>query len=277
MKRLYWYFALLAFSKCILFADTDYAYLGVHTSRLERGAGVQLGLPMGVHLQVDHVAKESPAATVGVQLYDVLLSLDDQILVNPEQLKALVHLRNPGERIDLSILRKGEKISLTVELTNAPVGHLDENRRRDKGHNFFDFDSILGPRERIRDFFRQHSFDFPDPGDFSQSPFFSYPRSGNSFDLNKNGTGGEDPLHRSSPNVQSYSYSSSTQQITVSDEQGTLQWTEKDGLRFLRATDLDGRVVYEGSITTQDDRNKLPTSVMQRLRTMEETGQFPVQ
>lgn len=277
MKRLFWYFALLAFSKCFLFSDTDYAYLGVHTSRLERGAGVQLGLPKGVHLQVEHVAKESPAATAGVQLYDVFLSLDDQILVNPEQLKALVHLRNPGERIDLSILRRGEKISLTVELANAPVVQLDENRRWDEGHNFFDFDSVLDPREKIRDFFRQHSFDFPALGDFSQSPFFKDPRPGNPLDLSKKGTEGVDPLHGSSPDVESYSYSSSTKQITVSDEQGTLQWTEKDGLRFLRATDLDDRVVYEGPISTQDDRNKLPTSVRQRLRTLEETGQFPDQ
>jgi hypothetical protein len=75
--------------------------------------------------------------------------------------------------------------------------------------------------------------------------------------------------------VQTYSYSSSTQQITVSDEEGSLQWTEKDGLRFLRVTDLEGGVLFEGAITTEEDLKKMPDGVGQRLRAMQQSGQIP--
>ena len=86
----------------------------------------------------------------------------------------------------------------------------------------------------------------------------------------------DDPLHGGGgADVQTYSYSSSTQQITVSDEEGSLQWTEKDGLRFLRATDLEGRVLFEGAITTEEDRKKMPDGVGQRLRAMQQSGQIP--
>ena len=80
----------------------DYAYLGVHTSRLDRAVSHQLNLPKGLHLQVESVATGSPAENAGLKLHDILLKFDDQLLVNPEQLKTLVRLRNPGERVTLS-------------------------------------------------------------------------------------------------------------------------------------------------------------------------------
>ena len=103
--------------------DVDHAYLGVHTSRLDNGLSYQLGLPKGVHLQVDQVAPGSPAEQAGIRLYDVLLRFDDQLLINPDQLKTLVRMRNPGERISLSILRQSKPISLSVELIEARNQH----------------------------------------------------------------------------------------------------------------------------------------------------------
>ena len=54
-----------------------------------------------------------------------------------------------------------------------------------------------------------------------------------------------------------------------------MQWTEKDGVRFLRATDLQGRVVFDGPITTEEDRQKLPKEVGERLWAMQQSGQIP--
>ena len=85
----------------------------------------------------------------------------------------------------------------------------------------------------------------------------------------------DDPLHGGGADVQSYSYSSSTQQITVKDEQGSLEWTEKDGLRFLRAADLEGNILFEGPITTPEDRSKIPPSALERLQKAETKGQLP--
>ena len=107
-----WLFSISLFAQ----TDVDHAYLGVHTSRLDKALSYQLGLPRGVHLQVDQIVPGSPAEQSGIRLYDVLLRFDDQLLINPDQLKTLVRMRNPGERISLSILRQSKPISLSVEL-----------------------------------------------------------------------------------------------------------------------------------------------------------------
>ena len=257
--------------------ETDYAYLGVHTSRLDIGLSHQLGLPPGAHLRVDRVAQGSPAENAGIKLFDILLKLNDQLLINPDQLKALVQMHNPGERISLSLLRQTKPLTISVELEEVP-----EDLRIRRGRDWmddrvpFDMEGFFGPNDRIRDFLRRHSFDFPDIDDFYHRPFYYDPRLENPSALPPgNKSAPDDPLHGGTTDVENYSYSSSTQQITVRDEQGTLQWTEKDGLRFLRATSLNGRVLFEGAITTEEDRKKLPEGVGERLRAMQEAGQIP--
>ena len=266
---------LLAFLAASAQKDVDHAYLGVHASRLDQGLSHQLGLPQGVHLQVEGVVPGSPAELAGIVRFDVLLQFDDQILVNPEQLKSLVRMRNPGERVVLSVMRKATPLTLTAELVEAPVDlYNSENRKDFDGSK--DFDRLLGPNDRLRDFFRRHSFDFPELQDFHRSPFFSSPRfQSPSIDPPTGGIDLDDPLHSGGTNVQSFTYSSSTQQITVNDDEGSLQWTEKDGVRFLRATDLQGRVVFEGPITSAEDRKIIPSGVASRLQALQKRGQIP--
>ena len=99
--------------------DTDHAYLGVHTSRLDQGGQSSARFAWRVHLQVEQVAPGSPAENAGLKLYDVLLKFDDQLLINPEQLKTLVQMRNPGERVSLSIFAQSKPVTLSVELIEA--------------------------------------------------------------------------------------------------------------------------------------------------------------
>ena len=277
---MYWSFRSLSYIANFFFltlflqgqSDIDHAYLGVHTSRLDRAVSHQLGLPNGLHLQVERVAKGSSAEDAGLQLHDILLKFDDQILVNPEQLKTLVRMRNPGERVNLAILRQSKPLSLLVELMEAPedlVGSYDSDWFEDR--DGFGLDRFLGPNDRLRDLLRRHSFDFPDPRQFYIHPFFSNPRGQSTQPTNLR----DDPLHGGGADVQSYSYSSSTQQITVNDEEGSLQWTEKDGLRFLRAEDIEGNILFEGPINTPKDRSKIPSSVLERLQKAETQGQLP--
>ena len=52
----------------------------------------QLDLPESLYLSVSLFEPGSPAENAGIELHDLLLKFDDQILVNQEQLKALVRL-----------------------------------------------------------------------------------------------------------------------------------------------------------------------------------------
>ena len=76
----------------------------------------QLALSANLHLSVEHVEKDSPAEKAGIQKFDILLYLDDQILVNPEQLKFLVRSKKKGDEVELHYLRQGKKRKLLLEL-----------------------------------------------------------------------------------------------------------------------------------------------------------------
>jgi S1-C subfamily serine protease len=65
-------------------------YLGVDTSQVPTVVSDQLGLAKGFGLVVDYVEPNSPAATAGVQQNDILKMLNDQILLEPSQLRKLL-------------------------------------------------------------------------------------------------------------------------------------------------------------------------------------------
>ena len=241
------------------------SFLGVSASTLPERMSEQLNLPSGIHLSVDQVSPESPADLAGLKLYDVLLKLDDQILVNSAQLKALVRMKNPGDKINLEILRKGSPITLSATLSETDQSSMPKNSQTFgvtnpdifSGDPFSpDFNQFM-PRldPSIRDLLKRHGF--------SHLPMIDPDSLG--FDL-------DSPLHGSSSNsdnVQSFTYSSEQKQITTSDEQGTLEYTLKDNQKHLRATSPEGKILFEGSITTDKEREKLSPTLKERLEKIE--------
>ena len=91
-------------------------YLGVATSPAPEALADQLKLPKGVGLLVDFVDAKSPAAAAGLRKNDVLMKLDDQWLVNPAQLLVLVRMREPKDKVTLTLVRETEEQKVAAEL-----------------------------------------------------------------------------------------------------------------------------------------------------------------
>jgi hypothetical protein len=94
-----------------------------------------MGLPKGFGLVVDYVVPDSPAAAAGVQQNDILRMLNDQILLEPNQLRKLLQSFPDGTTVTLTILRKGQEQKLTAKLTKKDVS----KRNAWMGHGDFDF------------------------------------------------------------------------------------------------------------------------------------------
>ena len=92
----------------------------MYATPLEPEVSHQLALSANLHLSVEHVEKDSPAEKAGIQKFDILLHLDDQILVNPEQLKFLVRSKKKGDEVELHYLRQGKKRKLLLEQGYQP-------------------------------------------------------------------------------------------------------------------------------------------------------------
>src|SRR5881409_4326327 len=100
-------------------------YLGVETSQVPDVVSEQLGLAKGLGLVVDYVEPNSPAASAGVQQNDILKMLNDQILIEPSQLRRLLQTIPDGTEVTLTILRKGKEQKITAKLAKkeAPQRH----------------------------------------------------------------------------------------------------------------------------------------------------------
>ena len=96
-------------------------WLGIAMEPVQDVVRAQLSLAPGEGIVVGHVAPESPAAKAGLQPNDILLRFEDQIIVEPGQLKKLIAMRKAGDSVKLAYLRKGEKKDATVSLIEHEI------------------------------------------------------------------------------------------------------------------------------------------------------------
>ena len=246
-------------------------FLGVSSSTLPARMSEQLNLPPNIYLSVDQVSPGSPASEAGLEIYDVILQLNDQILVNSPQLKALVRMKKPGDNVELKILRKGKPQTLQVTLSEIDkpfekrIPHIGFKGLGTLPSDLFsqNFD-LLSPNlnSSIRELLKEHGL--------SQVPQVLDPTKSDSIELDLN-----NPIHGSQitpPNVQSFSFSSQQNHIIISDDEGTIEFTLKDGKKYLKATDADGNTVFDGRVDTDQQRKKLPKNIREKLQKIDSSN-----
>jgi membrane-associated protease RseP (regulator of RpoE activity) len=94
----------------------DAAFLGLATDPIPLERASDLNLPPGTGLSVVQLFPDGPAAKAGLQAGDVLAKMDDQLLVNPAQLRVLVRLHKAGEAAVFQIVRRGKPQEIKAAL-----------------------------------------------------------------------------------------------------------------------------------------------------------------
>ncbi len=210
------------------------SFLGVVATPAPRALTEQMGLPAGFGLVVNSVVPDSPAAAAGVQPYDILQMLNDQRLVSPEQLGALVRSFPDGTSVTLTLLRKGQEQKVTAKV----VRRAGDDRRpgRNDRHDWphFSPEDLFGgggdsggrgPGRR-RFVFRQND--------------------------------GEGRARGTAMNLQDA-------RIVMKDSSGEVEVVHKDGKRQVTVKKPDGAVIYSGPADSEEDRNKLPEDARKKL------------
>jgi membrane-associated protease RseP (regulator of RpoE activity) len=72
-------------------------------------------------LRVSAVEAGGPAEEAGIQVGDVIRSVDGQIVRTPEQLRAAAEAKAPGERVTITYERADQELRAQVELGEAPA------------------------------------------------------------------------------------------------------------------------------------------------------------
>ena len=91
-----------------------FASLGLKLTRASVVLRQQLALKRGAGVVVDEVAAGSRAARAGFAQHDVLVRLDDQLLVLPEQFDVLLESAEQDAPLECTVLRGGRQVAIPL-------------------------------------------------------------------------------------------------------------------------------------------------------------------
>ncbi len=96
-------------------------YVGMQPQELPKKALAALGLADAAGaVAIRDVGRDTPAARAGVQRGDILLVLDGERIETLAQVIAIVTKASPGDVFDLTVLRNGEEIDLSLATEEWP-------------------------------------------------------------------------------------------------------------------------------------------------------------
>ena len=236
-------------------AADQVAYAGLNVGpRLESAA---VPVPAGVGIQVGFIDPKGPS--VGkVEEGDILTRLDDQVLFNADQFRALVRTRKPGDKVKLTLVRECEPHVIELTLGARPE---DKGGARAGRAGVTVVPGGTIPPEVLRQLQEMQSGLIPPP---ARSPRPSA-------DPSRDGSASRS----SSSHSFSFSFGNgakSSSTSMASDGEGTVSLEEKDGKKHAVVKDRDGKTVFEGDVTDKSAVEKLPADVRRRLKLVEGKG-----
>ena len=241
-------------------------YLGVETSQVPPVVSDQLGLAKGLGLVVDYVEPNSPAAAAGVQQNDILKMLNDQILIEPSQLRKLLQTFSDGTDVTLTVLRKGQEQKLTAKLAKK-----EEPQRHSLfpggNHDWhWDFDETGDLGEQMQNLKEQLKEQL---GDAKRGII-----RGAVMQAHEAAREARDDARRTAEELRIFFEDNGAlnasridlgkAQIVFSDDKGELKVASVNGKKLLTAKDPQGKLLFSGLVETQEDLDKMPADVRER-------------
>ena len=246
-------------------------YLGVETSQVPPVVSEQLGLGKGLGLVVDYVEPNSPAAAGGVQQNDILKMLNDQILIEPSQLRKLLQTFPDGTEVTLTVLRKGQEQKLTAKLAKKEVPqrhHLFPGGNHDW---HWDFDETGDLGEQMQELKEQLKEQLGDTRGIVRGAVIQAHEAARRAREDARRAAQEiHILSRDNGALKATNIDLGNAQIVFSDDKGELKLENVDGKKLLTVKDPQGKLVFSGPVETQEDFDKLPADVRDRYEKLQQ-------
>lgn len=262
-------------------------WLGVIPGQVPPVLLAQLEMNGNPGIVVEGTAPGSPARKAGIMDMDIILRVADRPISNPEDLMTALQDHKPGDKIPVELLRGGKRQNVSVELAEAKRGSGTVDPRNRNVRKMIDqaigagakplpmgagagsgateeLDDPMAILQGLMSGMMQDS-GFPDDdapaGGAAGSPAASAMR-GMILRHLKQGMGGM-PMGRGVPGRVSSSAMSRT--VRFSDGDGEISVMQNGGETKIEVYDRNGKLLFEGPYSTQEDMNNIPPDIKSRL------------
>lgn len=245
--------------------------LGVETSQVPSVVSEQLGLSKGLGLVVEYVVPDSPAATAGIQQNDILKMLNDQILIEPSQLRKLLQTFADGADVTLTILRKGQEQKVTVKLTKKEKPQRHSWTPGDKHDGHWDFDETGDLGEQMEGLKEQLQEQLgAQRGMIRGAVMKAHEAARRAREDARRAAREIRILSKDNGTLKATRIDLGKAQIVFSDDKGEMKLENVDGKKILTAKDPQGKLLFSGLVETKEDRDKMPTDVRERYEKLQQ-------
>ena len=246
-------------------------FLGVETSQVPTVVSEQLGLSKGLGLVVEYVVPDSPAAVAGVQQNDILKMLNDQILIEPSQLRKLLQTFSDGADVTLTILRKGQEQKVTVKLTKKERPQRHSWTPGDKHEAHWDFDDTGDFGEQMQGLKEQlHEQLGAQRGMIHGAVMKAHEAARRAREDARRAAREIRILSKDNGTLKATRIDLGQAQIVFSDDKGEMKLENVDGKKIVTAKDPQGKLLFSGPVETKEDRDKMPTDVRERYEKLQQ-------
>ena len=105
----------------IEFGEVRRGLLGVQIGTIERDQAEAFGLTTGGGAIITAVTPGSAAAAAGIQLEDIVVSVDDKAITSANELRNAIGLMAAGEKVRIRLVREGKERTVTATLGERSV------------------------------------------------------------------------------------------------------------------------------------------------------------
>jgi len=247
-------------------------FLGVETSQVPDVVSEQLGLAKGLGLVVEYVVPNSSAASAGIQQNDILKMLNDQILIEPSQLRKLLQTFSEGTDVTLTILRKGQEQKITVKLAKKEMPQRHSLMPEGNHDLHWDFDETGDLGEQMQELKEQLKDQLGDAqrGIIRGAVMKAHEAARRARDDARRAGREIRILSNDNGALKGTKINLGKAQIVFCDGKGEMKLENVNGKKLLTAKDPQGKLLFSGPVETKEELDKVPADVRERYERLQQ-------
>src|SRR5262249_55510575 len=202
---------------------------------------------------------------------DILKMLNEQILIEPSQLRKLLQTFPDGTQVTLTVLRKGQEQKITVKLAKKERLQRHGWSQGDKHDWDWDVDNAGNLGEQMQDLKDQLKQQLgAQRGAIRGAVMKAHEAARQARQDARRAAREIRILSKDNGTLKATRIDLGKAQIVFADDKGEMKVENVDGKKILTAKDPQGKLLFSGPVETKEDRDKMPADVRERYEKLQQ-------